>query len=561
MNPRLQFRVLYRQFRFRLMDLELLSASAHGDANELLGQFGALLVSVSVLLSWFALSVGASMGRQGQAAPIWGVERFMVTLTMLVVGVFAVLNWDAAFLDRRDVLVLGPLPVRGRTLLAAKVAAAASAMSLTVAALNSLSAFLWPMMLAPNSAGLFATLRFVAAFWIALTAAGAFLYCSVLGAQAVSALLPRRWYLRASSVLQLAALMLFLGVALMQPSFATARALAAPENQRALSWLPMYWFMGLLSELSGLFPAEAHAVMAPLARRAVMNLAVAVAIAAAAFLLSYFRNLRKIVEEPDILPSRRGGLWLPRFGSAPQTALAQFTIRTLLRSGRHRVILAFYLGGGFAIVVVYLGGAMHAMHLGAIDLLHKVNAPVLVSTVLLLAAAWLGTRTVFSQPLDLRANWLFRITSPPECARAIAAIRRALLAMSLFPVAALSAAVLLCVWPWTTVLQHLLLLALFGSILADLCLRGFCKIPFTCSYLPGRSKAHMVFWLGIIPAVIGIHKFAVFEESALASPVRYAALAATLGAGAVVARRLCTPGEIKTQYEETPADEILRLGL
>ncbi|HYW43477.1 MAG TPA: hypothetical protein VE959_11520 [Bryobacteraceae bacterium] len=48
---KLQFRVLYREFLFRMVDLEVLSAHALGDANKLLGQFAALLVFVSVLLS------------------------------------------------------------------------------------------------------------------------------------------------------------------------------------------------------------------------------------------------------------------------------------------------------------------------------------------------------------------------------------------------------------------------------------------------------------------------------------------------------------------------------
>ena len=35
---KLQFRVLYREFLFRMVDLELLSADALGDSSKLLGQ-------------------------------------------------------------------------------------------------------------------------------------------------------------------------------------------------------------------------------------------------------------------------------------------------------------------------------------------------------------------------------------------------------------------------------------------------------------------------------------------------------------------------------------------
>jgi CubicO group peptidase (beta-lactamase class C family) len=55
---------------------------------------------------------------------------------MLVVGLFAVLSWESMFPDRRDVLVLAPLPVRAHTLFLAKVAAVATALSLTVVVLN-----------------------------------------------------------------------------------------------------------------------------------------------------------------------------------------------------------------------------------------------------------------------------------------------------------------------------------------------------------------------------------------------------------------------------------------
>ena len=42
---KLQFRVLYREFLFRMVDLELLSPQ--GDRSKLLGQFAALLVFIS----------------------------------------------------------------------------------------------------------------------------------------------------------------------------------------------------------------------------------------------------------------------------------------------------------------------------------------------------------------------------------------------------------------------------------------------------------------------------------------------------------------------------------
>ena len=51
---KLQFRVLYRLFLFRMVDLELLSQAAQGDISGLLGRFAALLLFVSL---WMGVSV------------------------------------------------------------------------------------------------------------------------------------------------------------------------------------------------------------------------------------------------------------------------------------------------------------------------------------------------------------------------------------------------------------------------------------------------------------------------------------------------------------------------
>jgi len=122
-----QFRVLYREFLFRIVDLEILSAHALGDANKLLGQFAALLVFISMLLSMAAFTfAGSRMAPVARLAFTLVIEHFLIATTMLVVGLFAVLSWDSTFPDRRDVLVLAPLPVRARTMFLARVAAVAT---------------------------------------------------------------------------------------------------------------------------------------------------------------------------------------------------------------------------------------------------------------------------------------------------------------------------------------------------------------------------------------------------------------------------------------------------
>src|SRR5690349_9037112 len=130
---KIQFRVLYREFLFRIVDLELLSSHAQGDASRLLGQFAAFLVFISFVLSLGALDFGSGHPTPAQLmAARWKIEHSLVSIMMVAVGVLTVLSWDSTFPDRRDLLVLGPLPVRRSTLFFAKCAAMATALGVTV---------------------------------------------------------------------------------------------------------------------------------------------------------------------------------------------------------------------------------------------------------------------------------------------------------------------------------------------------------------------------------------------------------------------------------------------
>ena len=350
MNAAAQFRVLYRHFLFRLTDVELLAESARGDSSTLLGQFGALLVFGSLLQSVVAVTVGQALRHRATDEWAWTAERLLISLAMLVAGVFALLNWESTFPDRRDALALGPLPIRPRTLFAAKVAAAVTALGVTLAAWNCLAGFAWPPMLAPTDAGLAAGLRYIAAYWIAIFAAGTFVYCSVLAVEGATAQLPARLRRRVSPFVQSGAFALLLGAVCFQPSFNTAAALSSGGNQTVLRWLPAYWFLGLFHELAGSLTADGHRAMLPLAGSAIASLPAAVLFAGAAFLLAYLRTMRQSLEEPDIAPITRG--WTPRAASRPATALLLFIVRTLTRSRRHRSIVTFYLGAGVAIAAV-----------------------------------------------------------------------------------------------------------------------------------------------------------------------------------------------------------------
>ena len=562
---KLQFYVLHRQFLFRVVDPELLSASAQGDTSKLMGQLAAPLILFSAVVGFVGLMIEpARMRPAAILIASWTVEHLLIATTMLVVGLFGVLSWDTTFLDLRDVLVLAPLPVQRSTLFLAKVAAVGTALGVAVVVLNVFPGLTWPRVFMPGDSGVIGLGRSFLAYWITMVGAGVFVLSLMLGLQGLAALLPRQQFLRVSGLIQTAAFGLVVTGYFLEPSFVRPQDFTAPGNQRLLSWLPSYWFLGLFNSLNG----TAQAALAPLARRAVVGLLIAVLGAGAAFLLSYLRTLRKIIEEPDIRPGARGGHWLPPFGDPPLTAVVQFSIRSLFRSRQHRLILSFFLGIASTIVILYVKTPLaqrNLLDLPGTDSWRQVNVPLLVSSIVTMWFAVIGTRVAFAVPTQLWANWIFRVTNVRRLPDCLKATRRSLFTIAVAPVWLIWAGMLLWLWPSRPAAGHLIVLGLLGTILADACLYGFHKIPFTCSYLPGKANVYNLFLLYATLTIYLLDKAAQIEQSALQSTARYTVVLLVMGISAILVRWRTTvlsrseEAELRFEEEETPA--VLELGL
>jgi hypothetical protein len=137
--------------------------------------------------------------------------------------------------------------------------------------------------------------------------------------------------------------------------------------------------------------------------------------------------------------------------------------------------------------------------------------------------------------------------------------------LSVAPFLASAAALFLSLWPWRAAAGHLVLLAFLSLILAEFCLHGTQRIPFTCSYLPGKSNFHITFWLCVSLLVNLINWVAKFEMLALEDSAYYVptilafAIAATLARWRTVA--VASSDEAELQFEDAPDPAILSLGL
>jgi len=567
-EPARPFCVLYRDFLTRLVDLEILSTGA--DVQKLLAQFAAMLAAAS-----FTYAV-ASVPRYVQSAlppeqllrAAASEQEFLIASTMAIAGLFSVLAWNTVLPDRRDCFILGVLPVRARSIFLAKVAALATGLGVAVVALNSFTGFSFPFLWMPPGGGFLEGLRSLAAWWATQFLAGLFVCGALLALQSLaSLLLSYRLFLRISSFLQMGCFFAILGMWFLKPPFS---ALAAHPW---LEWAPSFWFFGLFQQWNG----GANPEFARFSTRALASLPAVFALAAAAFSLAYRRNLGRIVEQPDIAPADRSraasrfGAWvvalvLPK---AIDRAVLMFTARTLARSRQHRLVLAAYAGIALGIGLVYARDLIYgpssfeAMQVAAPW--NRPNGSFLAASLIALFFAVIGARAVFAMPIALRANWVFRLTAIHSPAAYFRAVRQSLYAVAVLPVCLAAGLALFIIWPAAAAAEHVGLLAVTGALIVEMSLCRFRKIPFACSYLPGKAKLHIrlgTWGLGFLfLAAQGVH----LEFWALASFPRFAVLLGILLVAAVWAHRRA--GEFarspanQLQFEDLPAAEIHALDL
>ena len=180
----------------------------------------------------------------------WSDKFLFLYSSMILMGFITVLEWDALFPDRRDYLILTPLPIRLGTLLAAKITALFIFLLVFTLALNGCSSILFPLMAMNPHAPAGYALRYMGAHATSVFAANAFvlLFCVALQGVLMNVVSTRhfQWISRA---VQLFLLFLFVCLFFLVPkTFSFVKGLNL-DNNAFIGFLPPMWFTGLYETL------------------------------------------------------------------------------------------------------------------------------------------------------------------------------------------------------------------------------------------------------------------------------------------------------------------------
>jgi hypothetical protein len=479
-----QFRLLSRDSVRRLLDSVLVSR----DADPMLFALWFLTLAV-VPPTLVALRKVIQYAYMSNATPAF-VEQiatadrtFFVLYGMLATALLAALTWDALFPDRIDQEIIGVLPVRPRTMAAARLSAAmtvgatfAAAVSLPAALIYSIASSTHPLL------GSFP--RVLAAHVTATIMACA---CTFLGLMALRAMVALcagdRVADRLALVLQFFTVVLLVEVFLFLPAVLPDVVRAMQEGRASYAWMPPVWFAALF-----MWIAEGGGFLGAFAMRGIYVTAAAFVLVIVAGLLPAAWLGRRVLEvrkphhASGLAVLSRAVVLLVVRGAAVRS-MVNFGVSSLARSRRHAIVLATYLGLAIAVGVLRLLPPL--LGRGTLVLSEPRSYIVALPLVLMFFAVF-GLRASFAIPTELDANWVFRLTQPTV--RDVVRVSRWLtLLVGVLPISIAWLLVSLTIWPVRAAVSTAVFSCIVGMLLTEIALGNWTKVPFASAHAPAAE--------------------------------------------------------------------------
>jgi hypothetical protein len=490
-------------------------------------------------------------------------QLLYVTYSMMALGFIALMIWEGVFPDRRDVRILGVLPLPTRTHVAGRLAALGAFAALFSVGINLPSAAAYGLVLFVYEAAA-GPLRIIAAHLIATALAGLFAFFLVILAQGVLLnMFGRTMARRLALVLQSVFVVVVLQALIFVPFIGSVVGAAFRSDQPSIAaLLPPAWFLALYDVLAG----TRRSLHGTVALAAVGATFAVVVIGTVLIASSYRRLVRLALETPDGGGDGRTSLFrlFGRFSRAlavvlrtgpVQRAVAGFTLRSLGRSRTHLMLLATYVGVAAALVVstfIRLLASERAFETPTVALL---SMPLVFYFFTLV-----GMRALFGIPIAIKANWVFRLHAPEDRRHAaVAGARLALLLAIVAPIAVAAGFLGISLWGIGPGAIHFGVTAALGMLLVDVLLVGLRKIPFACTYYPGRSRAPTLWPFFVMAFVVYAYVLADAEHAAMTSRFVLGVLLVSIAvaiAGLAHLRRTSLQRPPRLVYEEEEPGRI-----
>lgn len=466
-------------------------------------------------------------------------KSLYLAVTFVAMGFVSAVAWPSLTIDRRDGLILGVLPVRLRSIVAAKLAALGFYIVILSVGMHTITALLVGGALNAGKS-LEAVVQGFLGHLVAATGLGVFIFACAAGAQAAGlAILGPRRFTRVSAGLQVLLVGITTAALIALPTIAgAAPATLAGSRGWRVDWIlytPPIWFLGLYETIGG----SSLPIMHSLARTAMLALALPVLITVIAYPIACRRVLLATVEGG---PSRARP-WvrhvvtrLPAALAAalPTRAAIQFALATFSRVSRQRLVMSAGLGLGLA-AITPIALAWIARAPGPPT--RRMTIALAAAPLLLLVSIVTSLRIAASAPSELPARWVFAVApSPPLAGRD--ALRRIMLALGVAPIALVSTGFWMAHLGIVPALGHGLVTLMAALILVEIETWGVASIPCTRPFDPGTLNLQARWPAYVLGLILFCGELPQAEVALLAVPFGIPILLLPMGALFLLLRRL-----------------------
>jgi hypothetical protein len=391
-----------------------------------------------------------------------------VSYSMITTGLLTVFIWDTLVFDKRDAMVLGPLPLSGRTIVGAKLAALATLLVGSASVVNVTSGLPFAFVTGGPEGHI---LRHLAGHLIGTIGGAVFVFCTLVVVRGLLVLVVSAHVAATvGSLLQF----VFLSAVLVFMMVPTATGQVTP---------PISWFAALFEQIRG----ATSQTIPPLARQALIVLPLSIAGAIAIVAGGYWKQMRAAlapsarVAATARLRRRLAALITGRDRVARATS--DFVLTTLARNRVQQAPIGIAAALGVAIISIAI-----VTREGGLADLRAPRAAVLWIPIVIGYWIIVGLRASFVLPTELKSAWVFRAHCQLPSASYWSGVRAAMFAFAIGPALFLNALVVLPLVGWRIAAIHALVVALAIAIAAQFASLLVDGLPFTRAYPPGHAK-------------------------------------------------------------------------
>ena len=527
-NEIVQYKILTRHFFNRLFQNDVVDFE--DQMKERTIAIIAFLAIFSGLLTFGFLEKYSWIPDEGTS---WIEKCALIIFFMLVMGFIAVLEWDVIIPDVRDYSNLTPLPLRTRTLLAAKFSSLSMFVGLFALGLNILSIPFFVLFLPQwkSQSFLYAVNLFFAHVLSMFLACFFAFFFNVILIGILMTFLGHKLFNRISTLIR--SLLLVAHVLLlflyMRVLFVGLSNIIPLEKLKANDFVtrhlydlfPPFWFIDLYETLIGNTDLPFHGNY----NFALIGLLVMIGVFYLTTGLSYRRYLKRLgfAQRKSTHFKRLRESFVSIFNwfflrNPIQRAVFQFYGKTLKESMFHKMRLMSYIAIGIGIV---------AFQFAILDIMSKgvigINKTTLSLPLILSFFFLLGLRGVVNMPVSLDANWIFQLTEVQKRRHYFSGLRKGVFFLNLLPLFLIIFVFFLFLWGGTTAFYHCLYGLIISVLLMEVFFLSFIKIPFACSYLPGKEKLQL-FWIVYLFLFLAyVNIMAWIEQALLRTPSNFLA--------------------------------------